>query len=427
MNIVIQPEKELLQALLTRPTLPDSQLELSISSIFKEVRKRGDAAIAELTERFDKVALTNFRVPESAFQQAENVLSDSLKLAIRTAASNIETFHRSQIEEGKMIQTSPGVSCWRKSIPVQSVGLYIPGGSAPLFSTVLMLGIPAKIAGCPQRVLCTPPAGDGSVNPAILYAAKIAGIDEVYTIGGAQAIAAMTFGTDTIPKVVKLFGPGNQYVTAAKRLAQNYGVAIDLPAGPSEVLVAADDSICAEFVAADLLAQAEHGADSQVVFLTDSEKYAVLVNEEVKRQLDLLPRTQIAAEALKNSVCIINPIEKWGQIINEYAPEHLIVMGKYEKQINEVTNAGSVFLGPFTAESFGDYASGTNHTLPTAGFAKAYSGVSLDSFVKKVTYQRVEELGLRQLGPIVIEMAKAEELEAHAAAIQVRLNTLNEQ
>lgn len=425
MNIVIRPEKELLESLLQRPSLPDAQLDLSISSIFKEVKTRGDKALRELTLRFDKLALTTFRVPEEAFTEAERGLAESLKNAIKTAAANIETFHRSQIEQEKIIETTPGVTCWRKSVPVQSVGLYVPGGSAPLFSTVLMLGIPAKIAGCPKRILCTPPSKDGKVNPAILFAAQLAGIDEVYTVGGAQAIAAMTFGTASIPKVNKLFGPGNQYVTAAKRMAQNSGVAIDLPAGPSEVLVAADSSVSPIFIAADLLAQAEHGADSQVVLLTDSENFALRVNDEVNRQLQLLPRADIAGEALKSSVCVVTQVENWAEIINEYAPEHLIVMGEYEQQVlTEVVNAGSVFLGKYTAESFGDYASGTNHTLPTAGFAKNFSGVSLDSFVKKITYQRVEEGGLRKLGPVVIEMAEAEELQAHAAAIQVRLNAI---
>lgn len=425
MNRVIRPEKELLRTILTRPALPDAQLDLSVATIFNEVKLHGDAALIELTARFDKVSLHELRVPEKAFIEAEQTLPASLKAAIRTAAENIETFHRSQTESEKTIETTPGVTCWRKAVPIQSVGLYIPGGSAPLFSTVLMLGIPAKIAGCPKRILCTPPAKDGSVNPAILFAASVAGIDEVYTVGGAQAIAAMTYGTATIPKVDKLFGPGNQYVTAAKRFAQNNGVAMDLPAGPSEVLVVADVTILPSFVAADLLAQAEHGADSQVIFLTDSETFAGHVSDEVDRQLKLLPRAEIAASALNNSICIVTAAEKWGEIINEYAPEHLIVMGTYENRVmEEVVNAGSVFLGPFTAESFGDYASGTNHTLPTAGFARAYSGVSLDSFVKKITYQRVEERGLRELGPVVMEMARAEELEAHAAAIQVRLNEL---
>lgn len=426
MNIVIRPEKELLLSLLQRPTLPDSELDSTISEIFKAVKMRGDDVLREFTLQFDQVAVTDLRVPDSAFEQAEKALSVSLKNAIKIAAINIETFHRSQKEEEKIIETTPGVTCWRKSVPVQSIGLYIPGGSAPLLSTVLMLGIPAKIAGCPKRILCTPPAKGGSINPAILFAAKVAGINEVYMVGGAQAIAAMTIGTTSIPKVNKLFGPGNQYVTAAKRFAQTNGVAIDLPAGPSEVLVAADDSVSPVFVAADLLAQAEHGADSQVVLLTNAEVFALSVKEEMSRQLALLPRATIAAKALEKSVCVVTEVENWSGIINEYAPEHLIVMGNYEQEVvSEVVNAGSVFLGKYTAESFGDYASGTNHTLPTAGFAKAYSGVSLDSFVKKITYQRVEENGLRNLGPIVIEMAQAEELQAHAAAIEVRLNTLD--
>ena len=321
----------------------------------------------------------------------------------------------------------PGVTCWRKAVAVQSVGLYIPGGTAPLFSTVLMLGIPAKIAGCPKRILCTPPAKDGTVHPAVLFAASVAGINEIYKVGGSQAIAAMSLGTESVPKADKLFGPGNQYVTAAKQYAQQSGIAIDLPAGPSEVLVAADDSVPARFIAADLLAQAEHGADSQVVLVTDSELFVAEIQQELKEQLSQLPRSEIAQQALENSVAIVVDAPKWAEIINQYAPEHLILMGKYEQEIiAKVVNAGSVFLGEFTAESFGDYASGTNHTLPTAGYARAYSGVSLDSFVKKITYQRISENGLKNLGNTVIELAKAEQLEAHAQAIEVRLAQINQ-
>lgn len=425
MKKIINPTKEQLREALTRPSLEAENLTDLIQSIFETVKTKGDSALQAYSKQFDQVELLtkNFKVSEEEMQAAELLVDSNLKQAIQTAAANIERFHQAQQQVVVEIETSPGVFCWRKSVPIQTVGLYIPGGSAPLFSTVLMLGLPAKIANCLKRILCTPPSKDGTVNPAILYAAKVAGITEVYKVGGAQAIAAMTFGTTTIPKVDKLFGPGNQYVTAAKQFAQGLGVPIDLPAGPSEVLVAADDSVSPAFIAADLLAQAEHGADSQVVFLTDSDSLVEQVQEALAQQLKRLPRAAIASEALQNSTAIVVEAESWSAIVNEYAPEHLIVMGKYENLLEEeVVNAGSVFLGKNTAESFGDYASGTNHTLPTAGFARAYSGVSLDAFVKKITYQRVEDKGLVNLGPTVITMAKAEQLDAHANAIQVRLN-----
>lgn len=422
MKILINPTEKALVEALTRPKLEEVQLEETIRSVFQEVAKTGDTALYRFTAQFDSVELKTLKVTEAEINQAAVLLPESLKYAIRRAAKNIELFHFSQQEEEQIIETTPGVTCWRKSVPVQSVGLYIPGGTAPLFSTVLMLGVPAKIAGCPTRILCTPPAKDGTVHPAILFAASVAGITEIYKVGGSQAIAAMAIGTESIPKVDKLFGPGNQYVTAAKQYAQQLGIAIDLPAGPSEVLVAADDSVPASFIAADLLAQAEHGADSQVVLLTNSEAFVGLIQEELKQQLAQLPRGNVAQQALENSVAIVVDASEWAAIINQYAPEHLILMGKHEQQVLEqVVNAGSVFLGQFTAESFGDYASGTNHTLPTAGYARAYSGVSLDSFVKKITYQRVSETGLKNLGNTVIELAKAEQLAAHAYAIEVRL------
>ncbi|MDH4474255.1 MAG: histidinol dehydrogenase [Fluviicola sp.] len=426
MKVIVNPSGETITEVLKRPKLEAVQLSETIQTVFREVELNGDQALLKFTEQFDGVKLDDMKVTEAEISQAEMVLSESLKSAIRVAARNIELFHAAQQEEVKVIETTPGVTCWRKAVPVQSVGLYIPGGTAPLFSTVLMLGIPAKIAACPVRILCTPPAKDGSIHPAILFAASVAGITEIYKVGGSQAIAAMSLGTESIPKVDKLFGPGNQYVTAAKQYTQQLGVAIDLPAGPSEVLVAADDSIPAAFIAADLLAQAEHGADSQVVLLTDSEVFVSTIQLELIKQLAQLPRSGIAEKALENSVAIVVDSSNWAAIINQYVPEHLILMGKYEQEVvAQVVNAGSVFLGEFTAESFGDYASGTNHTLPTAGYARAYSGVSLDSFVKKITYQRVSEIGLNNLGNTVIELAKAEELTAHAYAIEVRLNAQN--
>lgn len=429
MKKIVNPTKLQLQAALIRPSLASENLSSLIQSVFTEVKTNGDSALEAYSKQFDQVELLtkDFKVTEAEMQAAELLLDSNLKQAIQTAAANIDRFHQAQQQRVVEIETSPGVFCWRKSVPIQTVGLYIPGGSAPLFSTVLMLGLPAKIANCPKRILCTPPSKDGTVNPAILYAAKVAGITEIYKVGGAQAIAAMTYGTATIPKVDKLFGPGNQYVTAAKQFAQGLGVPIDLPAGPSEVLVAADDSVSPAFIAADLLAQAEHGADSQVVLLTDSEKLVDQVQVALIEQMKRLPRAEIASNALQNSTAIVVEAESWSAIVNEYAPEHLIVMGKYENLLEEeVVNAGSVFLGKNTAESFGDYASGTNHTLPTAGFARAYSGVSLDAFVKKITYQRVEDKGLVNLGPTVITMAKAEQLDAHANAIQVRMDANNQ-
>lgn len=426
MKVVVNPSAETITEVLKRPKLGVVQLSEIIRSVFQEVEQNGDQALIAFTAKFDGVKIDTLKVSEAEIIRAEALVSESLKSAIRIAAGNIERFHISQQEKEQFIETTPGVTCWRKSVPVQSVGLYIPGGTAPLFSTVLMLGIPAKIAACPVRILCTPPAKDGSVHPAILFAASVAGITEIYKVGGSQAIAAMSLGTESIPKVDKLFGPGNQYVTAAKQYAQQLGVAIDLPAGPSEVLVAVDDSIPASFIAADLLAQAEHGADSQVVLLTDSEAFVSAIQLVLANQLAQLPRADVARQALENSVAIAVDASEWAEIINQYAPEHLILMGKYEqKVVEQVVNAGSVFLGEFTAESFGDYASGTNHTLPTAGYAKAYSGVSLDSFVKKITYQRVSEVGLKNLGNTVIELAKAEELNAHAFAIEVRLAAQN--
>lgn len=422
---LINPTESQLFEALKRPVLEQNNLEQTIQSIFSEVTKNGDEALKEFSQKFDGIRIENLEVSKSEFEEAKSLLSEELKVAIKRAAKNIEKFHCYQKEPSVEIETSPGVFCWRKSVPIQRVGLYIPGGSAPLFSTVLMLAIPAKIAGVPTKILCSPPNKFGKIHPAILFAAELADISKVYKVGGAQAIAAMTIGTNQIEKVDKLFGPGNQYVTAAKQFAQRLGCAIDMPAGPSEVLVAADDSISPDFIAADLLAQAEHGADSQVVFLTNSEKLVKDVNDQLVNQLTYLERAETAKKALEQSKALVIPVENWAKTINQYAPEHLILMGKYENEVLEkVVNAGSVFIGQYTAESFGDYASGTNHTLPTNGYARSYSGVSLDSFVKKITFQRIEERGLRDLGPTVVTLANAEELTAHAKAITVRLNSL---
>jgi histidinol dehydrogenase len=428
MKTVINPSLRELEQALKREKPAAANLELFISSVFREIEKNGDQALKNFTLQFDRTAPDRLLVEEKEFEEAELLVSPELKQAIRHAAKNIECFHRSQENREPAVETTPGVLCWRKSVPIQTVGLYVPGGTAPLFSTVLMLGIPAKIAGNPTRYLCTPPNKQGKVHPAILFAARTAGIDVVYKAGGAQAIAAMSLGTETIPKADKIFGPGNQYVTAAKVFAQSLGIAIDLPAGPSEVLVAADSSVPASFVAADLLAQAEHDTDSQVILLTDAADYLENVLEEVSKQLELLPRKEIAREALKSSIAIVATVEDWPEIINSYAPEHAIIMGWYEAGIvPKITNAGSVFIGQNTAESFGDYASGTNHTLPTSGSAKAYSGVSLDSFVKKITYQQVSNEGLKSLGETVITMAEAEQLQGHANAVRIRMEREREQ
>ena len=422
MRTLINPSVIEMQQSLEREKKVSVSVDSFISDVFREIEKNGDRALRNFTLQFDGVATDCLLVDEKEFEEAEKLVSSELKQAIRVAAKNIECFHRSQETRDIELETTPGVLCWRKSVPIQTVGLYVPGGTAPLFSTVLMLGIPAKIAGNPTRFLCTPPNKQGKIHPAILFAAKTAGIDLVYKAGGAQAIAAMSIGTETIPKADKIFGPGNQYVTAAKVFAQSLGIAIDLPAGPSEVLVAADSSVPSSFIAADLLAQAEHDTESQVVFLTEEAGFLEKVLEEVSRQLELLPRKEIAQKALDSSMAIVTGAEKWPEIINSYAPEHLIVMGRHEDEIvAKVTNAGSVFVGQNTAESFGDYASGTNHTLPTSGFAKAYSGVSLDSFVKKITYQKISDKGLENLGHTVITMAEAEELQGHANAIKIRL------
>jgi histidinol dehydrogenase len=394
--------------------------------VFSEIRKEGDSAVKKYTKRFDGADLQSLAVPVEKLKQAAEQISSELKSAIEVAKNNIEKFHTAQKEKPLVTETSTGVNCWRKSVAIQKVGIYIPGGTAPLFSTVLMLGIPAKIAGCKDIVLCTPPNSEGEINPAILYTANILGITKVFAVGGIQAIGAMTFGTESVPKVDKIFGPGNQYVTAAKQLAQNCGVAIDMLAGPSELLVIADDYCVPEFVAADLLSQAEHGSDSQVILLSDNENIIDQVLLEVSAQLKNLPRKDIAVAALENSKAILlQNIDDCIDFSNIFAPEHLILANKnFRETAEKITNAGSVFLGNFSCESAGDYASGTNHTLPTNGYARNTAGVSLDSFVKKITFQELSETGIKNLGPVIEKMAEAEALEAHKNAVTIRLNKL---
>ena len=423
MNQYKEPQRKEWANLLERPTLDNKNLESIVKAVLERVKEEGDAALKAYTAQFDHVALNQLEVNPQEFEEAEQLVSPKLKTAIQLAQQNIAQFHSQQKEKEQKIETAPGVSCWRKSVPIGKIGLYIPGGTAPLFSSVLMLGVPAKIAGCQEIILCSPPQKDGKINPAILYTAKMVGIDRVFKVGGAQAVAAMAYGTESIPAVYKIFGPGNQYVTAAKQMVSIDRVAIDMPAGPSEVLVYADDSAHPDFVAADLLSQAEHGVDSQVVLVAASEAIATAVQEEIKQQLSVLPRKEIAEQALNNSVTIIlGNTDDAIELINFYAPEHLILaMSNPEAIAGAITNAGSVFLGHYTPESVGDYASGTNHTLPTNGFAKMYSGVSLDSFIKKITFQQLSVEGLRNIGPAVEVLAEAEDLFAHKNAVSIRL------
>ncbi len=423
MNLHLHPPRDTWQGILQRPTFETRQLEATVSDILKDIKIRGDEAVRDYTTKFDKVNLENFRVEKTEFDEARDLVSPELKTALRTAQSNITRFHEAQRMETQAIETMPGVRCWRKSVPIDKVGLYIPGGTAPLFSTVLMLGIPAAIAGCREVVLCTPPQADGKVNPVILYAAELVGIKSVFKIGGVQAVGAMAYGTASVPRVYKIFGPGNQYVTVAKQLVSRGGVSIDMPAGPSEVLVVADDTANPAYVAADLLSQAEHGIDSQVVLVCVNEKIATQVQTEINAQLSALPRADIARKALENSHAVIIQTDSEAlDLINEYAPEHLIIATKNADNFSEkITNAGSVFIGNYTPEAVGDYASGTNHTLPTNGYATAYSGVSLDTFLKKITYQKLTKEGLENIGETVMQMAAAEQLEAHRNAVAIRL------
>ncbi|MHA6247796.1 histidinol dehydrogenase [Pontibacter sp. CAU 1760] len=427
MRNLINPERGVWQELVTRPTKNLAELEPGIGQTFKLVQEQGDAALLELAATYDGVQLEQLLATPEEIIAAEGMLPADLKGAILQAFSNIQLFHTQQAEPVKQVETMPGVTCWRKSVAIEKVGLYIPGGTAPLFSTLLMLGIPARIAGCSEIVLCTPPQKDGTIHPAILYTASLLGITQVVKAGGAQAIAAMAFGTESVPAVYKIFGPGNQYVTVAKQLVSKLGVAIDLPAGPSEVLVIADESANPAFVAADLLSQAEHGPDSQVVLLTNSEQLVEQVAQELQAQLAMLPREAFAAQALDNSLSIVfESVADMLDFSNVYAPEHLILsITNFEGALDSITNAGSVFLGNYSPESAGDYASGTNHTLPTNGYARAYSGVSLDSFVKKITFQHITPAGLQQIGATIETMAAAEGLEAHKNAVSIRLKEVN--
>jgi len=426
MKIIVNPDKKEWSKLILRPTIKQDELYSLVNKVFLDIKKNGDKALKKYALLFDKVSIEKFEVSKDQIENAKKHIPKELQNAIKVAKRNIEKFHSSQIEEKKVIETIEGVKCWRESRPIEKVGIYIPGGSAPLFSTVLMLGIPAKLAQCKEIILCSPPNKNGEIHPAILYAANLVGINKIFAIGGIQAIGAMTFGTESIPKVYKIFGPGNQYVTAAKQMALNYGVAIDIPAGPSEVLVIADKYSNVEFVAADLLSQAEHGTDSQVILLSNDQKVLEQVIFEINKQLKNLPRKDIAKKSLKNSKFILfKNIEECIEFSNEYAPEHLILSIKnHNKYIKKIINAGSVFLGNYSCESAGDYASGTNHTLPTNGYARNYSGVSLDSFIKKITFQELNEKGIKNIGPTIELMAEAENLIAHKNAVSIRIKNL---
>jgi len=426
MNVIKYPAKEEWSQLIERPHLDVSQLNQTVAAVLDDVRQRGDEAVKGYELKFDHVDLESLAVTEAEIKEAERLVSPKLREAIELAHHNIKVFHESQRFIGQKIETQPGVTCWQKSVPIERVGLYIPGGTAPLFSTVLMLATPAKIAGCQEIVLCTPPDRQGRVNPAILVAARVAGVSRIFKAGGVQAIGAMAYGTESVPKVYKIFGPGNQYVMAAKQQVSLHDVAIDMPAGPSEVCVIADESANAEFVAADLLSQAEHGADSQVFLITTSHKVIDDVQQEVSRQLDLLPRKEIAQKSLVNSVLVlVSDIHEAIELANTYAPEHLVIQTEdYEQVAEQITNAGSVFLGKYACESAGDYASGTNHTLPTHGYATAYSGVNLDSYCRKVTFQHITAEGIRSIGRAVELMAEAEQLDAHKNAMTVRIQAI---
>lgn len=423
MNIYKNPKKEVWFELTKRPVFKKQEVSEIIKEIFVEVERNGDQALIDYAEKFDSATITQLKVSPNEIDIAENLISEDLKLAIQTAKENITKFHASQKNEIQKVETTKGVICWRENRAIEKVGIYIPGGTAPLFSTVLMLAIPAQLAGCKEIILCTPPDQNGNINPAIIYTAQLCGISKIFKAGGAQAVAAMTFGTETIPNVYKIFGPGNQFVVAAKDFAQSFGVAIDMPAGPSEVLVIADENAVPKFCAADLLSQAEHGSDSQVIFISTDLKILNETIEEVKKQIKELPRNEFAQQSLNNShFILLDSVEEALEFSNLYAPEHLILaVDQFENYIDKIQNAGSVFLGNYSCESAGDYASGTNHTLPTNGFAKNYSGVSLDSFVKKITFQNLSKEGLQNLGKTIELMAKAEGLLAHKNAVSIRL------
>lgn len=426
MKIISNPSIKKWDKLTQRPIIKQQKLMRTVEKMFYSIDRKGDKAALEYSKQFDYAEQQQLEVEQSTIENATNMVSEQLKEAISVAKRNIETFHISQREEVKKIETTPGVVCWRESRPIERVGIYIPGGTAPLFSTVLMLAIPAKIAGCSEIVLCTPPNQQGEIDPAILYTANLVGITKVIALGGIQAIGAMAFGTETVPKVDKIFGPGNQYVMAAKNMAQYFGTAIDMPAGPSEVLIIADDTCVPEYVAADLLSQAEHGPDSQVILLSTNKSIVKTIIKEIEVQLDFLPRKEVATEALKNSRAIVfKDIDECVNFSNAYAPEHLILAVENANLVsNNVMNAGSVFIGNYSCESAGDYASGTNHTLPTSGFAKSYSGVSLDSFIKKITFQQISAEGIQNIGPSIEIMAEAEQLFAHKNAVTVRLGAV---
>ncbi|HVX27720.1 MAG TPA: histidinol dehydrogenase [Parafilimonas sp.] len=423
MQLIKYPAKENWSEILLRPQQDFADIKEKVQSIINDVKATGDEALKKYTKQFDGVELNDFKVQDEEWKAAE-AIDEKLKAAIRTAIKNVNTFHQSQKEDVKKIETMPGITCWRKSIPIEKVGLYIPGGTAPLFSTLIMLAVPAKIAGCKEIIVCTPPQKDGTIHPAILFVAKEIGINTIYKLGGVQAISAMAYGTESISKLYKIFGPGNRFITYAKMLIASEGVAIDMPAGPSEVAIIADETCNAEFVAADLLSQCEHGKDSQVVLISNNEKVIEEINEQLKKQLNNLPRKEIAEQSLKNSKAIlVETLDEAIELINEYAPEHLIIACDKAIELSQkITNAGSVFIGNYSPEAVGDYASGTNHTLPTNGFAKAYSGVSLDSFYKKITFQQLTKDGLKNIAETVELMAEAEGLQAHANAITIRRN-----
>ena len=426
METILYPKREEWKEIVERPHLDVSQLTATVRSVLDDIKARGDEAVREYELKFDRVQLESLAVSQAEMDEAETLVDDDLKAAIQLAHDNIKTFHESEKFVGQKVSTQPGITCWQKSVAIEKVGLYIPGGTAPLFSTVLMLATPAKIAGCREIVLCTPPNREGKVNPAILVAARIAGVSHIFKAGGVQAIGAMAYGTQSVPKVYKIFGPGNQYVMAAKQEVSLHDVAIDMPAGPSEVCVIADANANASFIAADLLSQAEHGIDSQAIFITTSAPKLKEVKNEVKRQLNLLPRKEIAAKALDNSklVVVANDNEAI-DLANTYAPEHLIIQtDNYETLAERVINAGSVFLGKYACESAGDYASGTNHTLPTHGYAVAYNGVNLDSYCRKITFQHLTDEGIRHIGHAVETMAAAEGLDAHRNAMSIRIEKL---
>ena len=427
MRNTIYPKRETWSEILKRPTQTVKEIETTVNQVFEDVQKNGDTAIKKYTKKFDKVAVTSLKVTQEEISIAVEAVSRELKEAIQQAAANIEKFHRAQKTEKVYQETTPGVVCWQEKRPIEKVGLYIPGGTAPLLSTVLMLAIPAKIAGCQEIILCSPPNFEGKIANEILYTANLCGVTNIFKVGGIQAISGLTFGTETIPKVYKIFGPGNQFVTVAKQLATKYGVAIDMPAGPSELLVMADDSANASFIASDLLSQAEHGADSQVILVSTSEKLIEEVSKEVEKQLKELPRIEIATKAIQNSKSIlVKDFKEALALINEYAPEHFIVCtNNNDFFIDGILNAGSVFIGNYTPESAGDYASGTNHTLPTNGYSKSYSGVNLDSFTKSITFQEISKKGIQNIGKSIELMALAEGLQAHKNAVSIRIKEIN--